>query len=94
MPSMHQVYEQICDFAQNRGVDRVVLFGSRARGEEMPRSDIDLAVEGGDVDGFYEDVEERLWSLLSVDVIDLGEPVSQELRKEIERDGRVLYEAV
>ncbi len=49
---------------------------------------------GGDAVGFEEDIQERLWSLLKVDSINLDEPISSELRHEIDRDGRVLYEAL
>lgn len=91
---IEQVYEQIQTFARDRDVRRVVLFGSRARGTNLPKSDIDLAFSGGDADGFTDDVQERLWSLLKVDVINLDEPVSTELRDEIDRDGKVLYEAL
>ena len=31
----------------------IVLFGSRAKGNNTERSDIDMAVYGGDFDGFY-----------------------------------------
>lgn len=92
---IEQVYQQICHFASERGVGRVTLFGSRARETNLPKSDIDLAVSGGgDVDGFVDDVQERLWSLLRVDVVNLDGPVSEELRSEIARDGKALYEAV
>lgn len=91
---IESVYAQLSEFARERGVRRLVLFGSRARGSALPKSDIDLAVTGGDVEGFREDVEERLWSLLKVDVVDLERCASEELRREVERDGKVLYEAV
>lgn len=94
MVPIEDVYRQICGFARERGVHRVVQFGSRARGDNLLRSDIDLAVEGGDVLGFEDDVQNRLWSLLCVDVVDLGATASAEFRREIERDGKVLYEAV
>lgn len=97
MPAVpiEQVYEQIRAFAAARGVGRVVLFGSRARGDNLPKSDIDLAVYGGgDFDGFYDDVQERLWSLLCVDVVDMDRPHSPTLDAEIARDGKVLYEEV
>ncbi len=93
MSRIDDVYQQIRTFARNRGVRRVVLFGSRARGTELPKSDIDIAFEGGDADGFVDDVQERLWSLLMVDAVDLT-GASEELRAEVERDGKVLYEAV
>lgn len=93
MLRIDDVYQQIGSFARARGVRRVVLFGSRARGTELPKSDIDIAFEGGDADGFIDDVQERLWSLLMVDAVDLAS-ASDGLRAEVERDGKVLYEAV
>ena len=93
--SMEHTYAQIVAFARARGASRVVMFGSRARGCAAPKSDIDIAVEGcKDMRGFREDVDERLWSLLRVDVIDLDSYVSPALRADIARDGRVLYEKV
>lgn len=94
MASIDAVYEQIRGFAAERGLRKATLFGSRARGTNRPKSDIDLAVSGGDFAGFEEDVQERLWSLLKVDLVNLYEPVSDELRARIARDGRVLYEAL
>ena len=89
-----QLTEQIRAYARARGVQRVVLFGSRARETNLEKSDIDLAVQGGDFEGFDDDVQERLWSLLSVDTVNLDQQISNDLRREIERDGVVLYEAV
>ena len=95
MASIDRAYAQIADFARARGARRVTLFGSRARGDAGPRSDIDIAVEGcADMAAFREDVEERLWSLLSVDIVDLDRRVSPGLRASIEREGKVIYEAV
>lgn len=93
MVPVEDVYAQIGDFARARGIGTVVLFGSRARGANDFKSDIDLAISGGgDKDGFRDDVQERLWSLLSVDVVDLDATGSAELLAEVARDGRVLYE--
>ena len=91
---IEQVYDQIRAFARERGVRRVVLFGSRARGTNFPKSDIDLAYSGGDGFGFEDDLRERLWSLLQVGIICLDEPISSDLQREIECDGKVLYEVV
>lgn len=90
-----QVYAQIVEFAQQAGARRVVLFGSRARGTNQPRSDIDLAIEGcPDFPALEERLQEELWSLLRLDVVNLDDPISTELREEIARDGKVLYEEV
>lgn len=95
MVPIESVYEQIRGFARERGARRVILFGSRARGDALPKSDIDLAVEGcADFAGLEEDLRERLWSLLQVDVVNLDAHVSQELLDDIHRDGVTLYEKV
>ena len=95
MVPIEQVYRQIAELAQAAGVRRVTLFGSRARGTNLPKSDIDLAVEGcPDFPEFVEALQNDLWSLLKVDVVDLDGPVSQELRDAVAKDGRVLYEKV
>ena len=79
-------------FAKKHGVRQVILFGSRARGDHTPRSDIDLAVKGGDFDAFWWDVRENAHTLLTFDMVDLGADVSEELKKEIEKDGVTVYE--
>lgn len=92
---IEQVYEQIAEFAREAGARRVTLFGSRARGTNQPKSDIDLAVEGcPDFDALEDRLQNELWSLLELDVVNLDAPVSDALRADIARDGRVLYEEV
>ena len=95
MPGISQVYRQIGEFARQRGVHRVILYGSRARGTNGPKSDIDIAAEGSrNFRGFEEDVQDHLNSLLVVDLVNLDTCLSEELRNEIARDGRVIYEEV
>ena len=87
-----RVLNEIAAFAERHAVERVVLFGSRARGNHTRRSDVDLAVQGGDFDAFYWDVKEKTHSLLSFDVVDLDREASEELKREIEREGITVYE--
>ena len=95
MISVEDVYAQIRDFAADAGVGRVILFGSRAKGTARPKSDIDLAVEGcADFAELERHLQDDLWSLLKVDVIDLDAPISDALRHEIAATGKVLYEKV
>lgn len=89
-----RVEDDIIKIAKKDGIKKVILFGSRARGTNTERSDIDLAVSGGDILNFYFDVEEETWTLLMFDVINLDKKISDELQAEIERDGVVLYEEV
>lgn len=84
--------EEICALAQKHQVEKVLLFGSRARGDWKDRSDIDLAAYGGNMTLFSLDVDDETHTLLQFDVVDLGRSVQQELRDEIQKDGMVIYE--
>lgn len=88
------VGEAIRELARQHGLSAVTLFGSRARGTHRPKSDIDLALSGGDVRGFILDAEEAVPTLLAFDFVDLNGPVQDELRRIIEREGVYLYEEV
>ena len=83
---------EISRFARSAGVEKIVLFGSRARGNNTERSDVDLAVYGGDFDSFYWNIQENVHSLLMFDLVNVDERISRDLEEEIERDGIVLYE--
>ncbi len=87
-----KVRQDIVDIAKKNGVHKVILFGSRARGTNSERSDIDIAVYGGDFDSFYWDINENVWSLLSFDMIEMDKGVSDILMREIRRDGVIIYE--
>lgn len=87
-----RVYKDIIKFADTYRIVKIILFGSRAKGTHTERSDIDIAVSGGDFEAFYCDIKEKTHSLLSFDVIDLDRDVSDELKKEIDRDGVIIYE--
>lgn len=75
-------------------VSRVVLFGSRARGDFKRTSDIDLAVEGGDFERFALDVNEETATLLEYDIVDLDSEIQEELLDSIKKEGKVIYEKV
>ena len=87
-----RVLRELSSFAQKYSITKIILFGSRARGTHTERSDIDIAVYGGDFDHFYWDVQEKIHSLLMFDIIQADASISDELRQEIEKDGVVIYE--
>jgi len=86
-----EIRESICDLARTCGISRVIVFGSRARGDNHERSDIDLAIEGGDTAAFSCDVDYEVPTLLMFDVVDLERPVSPDLLASIEREGIEIY---
>ncbi|MBP5767817.1 MAG: nucleotidyltransferase domain-containing protein [Fibrobacter sp.] len=89
-----EIQNQIRKFAKDCVLDKVILFGSRARGTNRERSDIDLAVSGENVLRFEELLEEQADTLLSFDVVNLDEIVSDKLRTSIDREGQLLYAKV
>ncbi len=87
-----RLVREIRSFAGHAGISKIILFGSRARGDNRERSDVDIAVYGGDFDSFYWNVREKAHSLLMFDIVDGDHISSSELKKEIEKDGIVIYE--
>ena len=87
-----RILRELSFFAKKYSVTKIILFGSRARGTNTERSDIDIAVYGGDFEHFYWDVKEKVHSLLSFDVVEADKPISEELKQEIEKDGVIIYE--
>lgn len=88
------VIKEIIQLAEKYGIDKVILFGSRARGDYKKTSDIDLAVSGKDVAGFALDVDEETSTLLKYDIVDLNGSIQDELRESIAQEGRILYEKI
>jgi len=88
------VLEEIKEYARKNGLNKVVLFGSRARGDHKEKSDIDLAVSGGNVSAFAIDVDEKTSTLLKFDIVNLDASVQEGLRESIEEEGIVIYEKI
>jgi predicted nucleotidyltransferase len=90
-PAIAVMVEQI---RRSRSVERIILFGSRARGDHDERSDIDLGIA---CPGASPEEWAAIWNivdeaptLLNVDLVRL-EHVDDALRQAIEREGVVLY---
>lgn len=87
-----RVIRDIRSYAKEHSIQKIILFGSRARRTNTERSDIDIAVYGGDFDSFYWDIKEKVHSLLTFDIVEVNAGISEDLEKEIEKDGVVIYE--
>lgn len=77
--SIQEIKSKVGKLAAQYGAERIYLFGSYARGEAKPESDIDLRVDKGQISGFFalgglhSDLEESLGlhvDLLSTDSMD------------------------
>lgn len=89
-----QVINEIIALAKKHSIEKVILFGSRARGDYHRASDIDLAVFGGNVTEFSLDVEELTSTLLTYDVVDMDKKLQAKFRESIEKEGKTLYEKI
>jgi predicted nucleotidyltransferase len=76
-------------------VSRIILFGSRARGDENPRSDIDLAFDAPTLTESewlsILDTLDKCATLLKIDAIHYNE-AAEDLRQRINQEGVVVYE--
>jgi len=76
-------------------INRIVVFGSRARGDHKPTSDIDLAVyplqEFMSRGYFCSDIDD-LATLFKIDVVFINDHTDKKLLGNIEKEGVVIYE--
>jgi predicted nucleotidyltransferase len=92
--TIDEIKNRISETARQYGVEKVYLFGSYARGEAKPDSDIDLCIEKGgirtlfELSGFCMDMERVLES--KVDVVTTA-GMTENFRKEIEQEMELLY---
>ena len=87
-----------CVLARYPQVNRAVIFGSRARGDFKPNSDIDLAV-------YLADSEDKMpgellleiddaAGIYKIDVIDMLRLNNEPLRQRIEEEGVEIYDSI
>jgi predicted nucleotidyltransferase len=93
---MDPVLDQIKQIAAKYSITRLVLFGSRARGDHSPASDYDLAVFGPGLSAlaqaeFSLDVEE-IPTLKKIDLVFMDEAAADDLMRNIVTEGKVIYE--
>ncbi len=89
-----QLIQELKSIAEKCNIEKIILFGSRARGDFKERSDIDLAILGEKTDKFSILADEETSTLLKYDIVDLNKPVQEELLESIKKEGIVLYEKV
>ena len=87
-----RLYDDIAIVAKKCGARKVVLFGSRARGDNRSNSDIDVAVYGMPESqrGIFATELEKLPTLLKIDVVHVSEAMNGKFLQNIECDGVLL----
>ena len=87
------VIQEIIHLAQKYDVQKVILFGSRARGDYKLKSDIDLAIySNSDIFEFIEEVENTTHTLLEFDFSDMNKVKDDFFIEQIKKDGIIIYE--
>lgn len=92
---MDKLYKSLAELAKQYGAAKLVLFGSRARGDSRYNSDIDLAMYGMPENqraSFYMQAEE-LPTLLKLDIVHIQPDMEPAFLRNIEKDGVTLYAA-
>ena len=89
------LYDEMIKVFKNTNIDKVYLFGSRARGNFKDTSDIDIAVEFLDNNKdnlikLYTKLEE-LNTLYKFDIVDMSMLDNSKFKKEIEKDRVEIY---
>lgn len=93
--SVAEIQKLIKPIAERYGVERVLLFGSYARGNAQPGSDIDVRIDSGAICGFFKlacfhrELEEALDA--HIDVLTTG-ALDEKFLSHIEREKVLLYE--
>jgi predicted nucleotidyltransferase len=89
-----EISNKITNTARQYGIQKAYLFGSYARGEAGPESDIDICIEKGkihtlfELSGFCQDLEETLENKVEV-VTTAG--LSGDFKGQIEKDMILIY---
>ena len=98
MEALDYVFEQIKKIASKYKIEKVVLFGSRARGDNSRVSDYDIAIFGNELSPidkalFSFDIEE-ISTLKKIDIVFIDESLDDELIRNITKEGVVIYEQI
>lgn len=74
-------------------IERILLFGSRIRGDHSKTSDIDLAVyTTGDLSEFIYCLETDVTTLLEFDVTAMNQVEDDFFKEHVEKEGQIIYE--
>ena len=91
------IFNSIREIGKTNNISQIILFGSRARGTNSQRSDIDLAFSAASTAQYFAvaDALESIDTLLHFDLVDLNSiSLSPDLRDEIKKDGIIIYEKI
>ncbi|MCI9380706.1 MAG: nucleotidyltransferase domain-containing protein [Dorea sp.] len=89
-----EVIQEVTELCRKHFVKKMILFGSRAKGTERDRSDIDIAVSGAKNFDLLLDEIDNLPTLYTIDVVNLDTCENPLLREDINLYGKKIYEEI
>ena len=85
---VEEVISRVAELCRQHDAQKVILYGSRAKGTALERSDIDIAVSGvNDFDLLVEKIED-LPTLYSVDLLNMDTCRNELLMEDVRKYGR------
>jgi predicted nucleotidyltransferase len=96
-PDFEELCRIVAPIAEKCGVERIYLFGSRARGDSGEKSDYDFYIVPGRIRslvglcGLLNDLEEALGT--EVDIISEDPYIKEDFLQEVLRERKLVYEA-
>lgn len=91
---MEDIFQALADLGKQYKAEKIVLYGSRARGDNRERSDIDIAVFGMPKENQSEFLQAvgNLPTLLDFDIVFITDRTSEALMNNIKKDGVVIMD--
>ena len=92
--SVDDVLQRIIEICKELSAEKVYLYGSRAKGTNLERSDIDIAAAGVKEFERLEEAVEEIDTLYTIDLLNLDTVRNQNLLEDVVLYGRKIYEKI
>lgn len=89
-----QILQEIYEISRNHPeIKKVVLFGSRARGDNLIKSDIDLAIYAdSSLEDYINDIDNNTSTLLEFDFSNMSKVEDELFIEQVNKEGIIIYE--
>ena len=90
------VFYKIIDIFKDysKYIDKAILFGSRARGDYKPGSDVDIAISFRQNNDIVYEIRDKILEqniIYTFDIIDYDSTSNEKLKKYIDKDGKIIF---
>ena len=91
-----EVFYKIIDIFKDymKYIDKAILFGSRARGDYKPGSDVDIAISFRQNNDIVYEIRDKILEqniIYTFDIIDYDSTSNEKLKKYIDKDGKIIF---